>query len=419
MNDRSPTTAATETPSFDAQLEASLQALRAAVIELLVAVGADPNRPQDMARQFGLNKNLTWKVSKMVGGSDLYSAVPHIPGSAGIEIFLRALSGAGAPTALVEEARRAAREFERVVKVHTGDRSTLEIMINRKLPVSIQSEQAELNRKRAYQGNSGLWGMRARTQLSLSVLAPSADDPEKADLAQVGGLDRFRRLRPDARCLLFRRERWDDDNPHPPRDVMESIDPNFPIESGVPLIGDFCSKPIPEIELISGEGEDQYELPPGPVGNTAAFTCIHGQISRRIGDVHADAEGEYAEIGCNLISPAEHLVLDFLVHRDFEWAMEPELLVYGRLDGGPMRADARRQRNLLSLTDPVHSLGWGITALSTPLLPRYPKLLRYVFDQVGWDPDDFRALRFLLNYPPIPTVVLLRSRLPLRAPDRG
>ncbi|MBT8484815.1 MAG: hypothetical protein HKO59_04260 [Phycisphaerales bacterium] len=397
---------------FPEHLLTALQQLRAAILETLLAVDAEPAKPQELARRFDLNKNLTWKISKVVGAADPYEAVPHIPGAAGLRIFLRALQNGGAPAALVEEASRAAREFDRVVKVHTGDRDTLDIMVGGLLPAAQQHEQIAQSRKLAYRGNSGTLGVRAKAQLMLAVLAPNEADPDRADLVQVGGLVGLRRLRPDVRWLLFRRERWDDDGPHPARDEVEPLDPAF--SSGVPLLGDFCSKPIPDIDFVAGASEDQYELPPGPVGNTAAFTCIYGQVSRRVGDAFARSEGEYSEIGCNVITPAERLGVDLLVHRSYEWAMEPELVMYSRLDGGAIHPTARRDRNVLPVTERVNDLGWGITALATPILPTYGTLARMVFDRMGWDPEEFRALRFSMAYPPIPAVALLRSALPVR-----
>ncbi|MHC5114954.1 MAG: hypothetical protein ACYTGP_11070 [Planctomycetota bacterium] len=401
-------------PGFPEHLQASLQAFRAALVELLAAVEADPSRPQDLARRFGLNKNLTWKISKIVSSPDLYGAVPHIPGASGLKIFLAALDKAGAPSELIDETRRAAAEFDRVVQVHTGDRSTLEIMVSGMLPGPVQSEQAETSRKQAYQGNSGVWGVRAKALLALRIVAPNADDPSMVDLAQISGLVGFRRLRPDARWLLFRRESWSDDDPHPPRDVEESIDPDFPINGGVPLLGEFCTQPIPDIDVIDDGSEIQYELPPGPVGNTAAMTCIQGNVSRKIGPAYAETEGEFGEIGTTIITPVENLLFDLLVHRDFEWAMDPELLIYSRLDGGAMQAASRRERNALPVFETVHDAGWGVAGLASSLIPRYSALVRYAFEHLGWNPDDFRAFRYTMSYPPIPAVALMRSELPVR-----
>lgn len=414
MNEQalSKTTAIKE--DFSEHLETTLQAFRTAIIELILAIGADPSKPQDLARQLGISRNLTWKLSKVVGGVDLFAVVPHIPGAAAFRIFFAAMAKAGAPEHLIVDARNAVEEFDRVVKVHTGDRNTLEIMISDRLPASAQSEQIEQSRKLAFQGNSGTWGVRAHVQCAMHILAPNADDPDMADLVQVAGLVGFRRLRPNARWLLFRRERWADDDPHPARDIVESLDPDFPADKGVPLLGEYCSKPIPKVDVIPGEGEDQYELPPGPVGNTAAFTCVYGQVMRKVGNVYGEREGELSEIGCNLITPTEHFLFDLLVHRDFDWAMDPKMVVYSRMDGGAMHMAARRERNHLTTAEPVSDLGFVAGALATPLVPRYSALVRGVFDRLGWDAGDFRVFRLVMAYPPIPTVAIWQSTLPVR-----
>ena len=400
---------------FREDLRAALQSYRAAVIALMAAVHADPGTPQEVARRFDLNKNLTWKVSKIAAASDLYAAVPHIPGATGLAIFLRALKQAGAPPDLLEATRKAAGDFDRVIKVHTGDRATLEIMVNGLLPSAVKRERDEQNRKLAFKGNSAAWGVRAKVQLMLNVLAPHPGDPDMADLVQVGGLAEFRRLRRDARWLLFRRERWSDDDPRPVTDQLESLDSDFPADKGVPLLGAFCSKPIPEIRVITSEGEEQYELPPGPVGNTAAFTCLYGQIARNVGPTYATSEGELAELGCNFITPVEHVLFDLLVHRDLAWAMNPRLVMYSRLDGGLMQRASRRTRNLLPVTEPVHDLGWGVDGLATPLLRDHVKLARYVLDRLSWRAEDLRAYRFTMSYPPIPTTAMFLADLPVRA----
>lgn len=404
-------------PAFREDLRSALQGYRGSIIELLTAVGADAGKPQDLSRRFKLNKNLTWKISKIAAATDLYATVPHIPGAIGMEIFLRAMQDSGAPRELVETARSAASDFEKVVTIHTGDRATLEIMVNGMLPSALKSERDEQNRKLGYQGNSATWGVRARVQLALNLLAPNRDDPDMADLVQVSGLEGFRRLRRDARWLLFRRERWSDDDPRPAKDESRSLDPDYPVDKGVPLLGEFCTKPIPAINVVSGEGEDQFELPPGPVGNAAAFTCIYGQIAYKVGGTWAEHEGEYAEIGCNLTTPVQDFLFDLLVHRDLEWAMNPELVMYSRMDGGAMHRSEWRSRNLLQIEETVHDLGWGVGGLATPIHTAQTRLARYVLDTLNLNGDDFRAFRFTMSYPPIPTVALLRSKLPVRPAD--
>ncbi len=345
-------------------------------------VGANPGRPQEVARQFGLRSGLTWKVCKVAQEADVHAAVTHIPGPAGVKLFLDAFERAGAPVETVEAARQASREFERMVEIHTGDRTTLEMMVSDMQSTPAQAEQI---RKQAYQGNSGTYGVRAKAQLSLNILAPNADDPRQCDLVQVGGLITFRRLRRAARWLLFRRERWADDTLQEEPDRWEPLDSEGASDHGVPLLTQFCSKPLPSIEVIKDLGEDQYELPPGPIGNAAALTCIYGSVTRAVGPAYAETPGEYSELGTNIITPAAHLLLDLFVHRSFDWAMHPEFVVCSRMDGGAVHTAIRRERNYLPVPEEVHDLGWGITACATPVIPRYTTLLSDTFTRLDWD----------------------------------
>jgi hypothetical protein len=265
----------------------------------------------------------------------------------------------------------------------------------------------------AYQGNSGTWGVRARVQLSLNILAPSQSKPGMCDLAAIGGLIGFRRLRRDAQWLLFRRERWTDEAPSTVQEKAEPLDPQASSDD-VPWVREFCSQPLPKCDVLPGLGEDQYELPSGPVGNTAALSCVYGQVMREVGPAWSDKPGEFSEIGANLITPAEHLVLDLLVHKSLVWALRPSLEIYSRMDGGAIHAHARRRRNLLAVPETVYDAGSGASALATPLAPRYTRLVQYAFDRLKWNADEFQALRVTMQYPPIPTAALLRSELPVR-----
>ncbi|MFK7959133.1 MAG: hypothetical protein AB8G96_01285 [Phycisphaerales bacterium] len=398
---------------FADDLREAVQALRAALLGLLADVGGDPSRPQDIARRFGLNKNLTWKISRLVGDGDPLGAVPHVPGRSGVEIFLRAMERAGASTVHVGAVQAAADALDAAARRHTDDRPTLEMMIDAALPMPQQTEQF---RRLAFQGNSGTWGVRAKTQVAMHVLMPSDDAPGMVDLVQIGGLLGFKRLRAGTRWLLFRRERWSDDGSSVGADDVRPLDPAS--GGAVPLLPKFCSRPLPTIDVTQTPGEEQYELPPGPVGKTAALDCVYGQVARKVGPDHAEKPGEHTEIGCSVITPCEHLVLDLLVHRSCAWAMRPELMVVGRLDGSGLHDDGQRRRNLIAVPETVRDLGFGLDGLATPAAPGQRELAAWTLDQVDRDPREFRALRVVMSHPPIPIAILLRSALPVRG-DEG
>jgi hypothetical protein len=52
-----------------------------------------------------------------------------------------------------------------------------------------------------------------------------------------------------------------------------------------------------------------------------------------------------------------------------------------------------------------------------PLVPRYTDMVRKVMDNAGWNPGDFRCLRLIMLYPPMPSTVVMRYPLPM--PEGG
>jgi len=74
-----------------------MQNVRGALTELLASLGENPRLPQDVSRRHGINKNLAWKVCKIINSTDVYASAQHGPGPGGIRILLRAFEKAGAP----------------------------------------------------------------------------------------------------------------------------------------------------------------------------------------------------------------------------------------------------------------------------------------------------------------------------------
>ncbi|MCP4246032.1 MAG: hypothetical protein GY778_03190 [bacterium] len=415
MAKRDSTQKSSDTPPFEEHVKAVLQRLRAALSEVVAVVGADPTRPQSVAREFGLNKNLTWKISKIIGEEEPHAAIPHIPGRSGMRIFMDSLEQAGAPRDAIASVRGAMSEFERVIDVHAGDRETLEMMLGGLSKDPSGQQRAEAQRKMAFRGNSATWGVQARVQICANFIAPG-DDQEWADLAWLSGLTDFRRLRRDAVWAIASARRATDDGTVLPAGMIQPIDPDFADEDSAPLLGAFCSDPTPEINCYTGpDGIIRYELAEGPVGNTAAATCIIGIVGRRFVRRYSAENDTIGEHLARLYTPVELLIHDLFVHKDLSYAFSPELFLYSQLPSGPAFPTAGRDRGLLPVAERVIDLGGGPPDVVTPELPRYPHMIRSVFDRLKWDATDFRGFRVKMRYPPIPTLAILRYDLPERS----
>ncbi len=403
-----PTSATTPMPFVD-DCKQVLQGLRGVLTEALGSVGVDAARPQEVARQLGLHRNLTWKLSKIIKGTNVFAAIPHIPGRNGMEILAKALRKAGASDAGLRRIQDAMDDFDRLVQEHGGDRATLELVAGGFVPGSAQHEALLQARRYAFRGNSATWSVQARVLLSINILAPSPSDPRRVDLAQVHGMVDFVRLRPDVVWPLFRRLAWDDSGST--RAVVgQPIEPGAE-DSGVPLLRSFCSPDMPELNVIRSEMETEYELPAGQVGRSAELTCIYGSLLPSLGSQYAEGDDRVCEMGCNLVTPVELMHSDLLVHESLSWAMHPRADVYSLLEGRPVHGRSRREASRLPIETDVHELGQGLVTMATPHVPRYGELLAHVFECLGWDDSAFRGFRVTLDYPPLPAVAMLSMDL--------
>src|SRR6476659_8398089 len=96
--------------------------IRGSLLELYATMAVDPEQPQEAIRKFGVNKNLAWKVSKILSASDGLSTIQHFPGGAGWEIMLAAIKVAGGSDALLGRVRSAIEAFDGFVSRHAGTR---------------------------------------------------------------------------------------------------------------------------------------------------------------------------------------------------------------------------------------------------------------------------------------------------------
>lgn len=399
--------------AFPSHFERSVQRIRGAFTELLTGVGADPGVPQAVARRFGVNKNLAWKICKIVNTPDPYQAVQHLPGASGCDILLKALRKGGAEAASIDAVRAALEEFEGMVELHAGDRATLERMLGSMRPERVDPLVLEASRKAAFQGNSAVFGVQARVRSGAHLIAPSREFPGRLDVGILGGLVDFRRLRPTATWPLTQEQHAVDDPEGGPRRV-EPIDPD--VRPGEPpFVREFCTQPLPDVRSVPASDGTIFELREGPVGNTAALTCAFGWILRGFGSTHATDEDQRGEYFLRLNTPAERAHFDLLVHRDLPFEGAPEFDLYSLMQGRVEIPLTTHTRFLLPHVVTVESLGASPPVLASPHAPRQTELLGVAAARLGCDLAEFRGYRLSLTYPPIPTLAIFHYPLPAPA----
>ena len=400
-------------PQFQDHFDRTTRSLRTALADLVASVAADPARPQEMARRFRLNKNLTWKVSKIITSDDAVATAPHIPGAAGVRILLDAFAAHGAPAERVSAVRRALSDFEEMVRLHAGDRTKLELMLSSSEPSRVQSERIETSRRLAFHGNSACLGVQAAVRFSLQVLVPSSTGAAgRVDIATLGGVVGFRRLRPTGSWPLVKFSGYGGDTRQ-----LSPMDQEIAANQA-PLLHEFCAGELPAIRAVPQSEGVLFELGEGPVGDAAALNCVFGWVSHDFASMYAEDPGEKEPIGEHFIkldAPSEVLQFDLFVHRDLPFPQAPSAHLYSLMQGDIRYPLTRQQRNLLPVPETVEELGSGASALETPHVPDYERMVERASGRLGSSIQDLRGFRFTMKYPPIPSFAVFRHPLARRS----
>jgi hypothetical protein len=407
--------------------------LSRALDETIAATGVRAAMPQDVARRLKISRNLTWKVSKLVSGTDPYSALQHLPGEEGIEILLRASAAAGVSGVMLEQVRQAQRALMEVIGLHAGDRATFDLMLDG-MGGANSGERLDASRKLAFRGNSGIWGIQARARMNTFFLAPSATNPDMLEYMLVSGLLDLRRLRANVSWPLFRPRYFSTDglpwtrgpstgerggeksgetgseqgstraNEKSGRTAIETD-----LNRGFQILPEFCTPDEPPIAIHHDQSGMVCMLEEGPIGNGGATTCYFGELIRNAAPRFAVEGSRFAELFAQIMLPVETLQIDLIVHKSFEWGLQPRVEMRGRIE-----IEGFQTPPIIPIADQPHRLAGRPPVLQTPLTDRYDEIISSVMGRAGWDLRDFNAVRLVVPYPPMHTMTVLRCPLPER-----
>jgi hypothetical protein len=402
---------------LDEHCRSAVLGLRAALLDLYVAVGADAERPQEVSRQFKLDKSLTWKISKILRSDDALEAVALIPGAEGMGRLLKAMSAAGATEAATERVREAMRGFERMVVQHAGDRTTLDLYLDSMCP----SASLQESRRLAYLGNSGILGIQTRVRFATRFITPSAADPGRLDFALVTGLRDLRRLRPIAAWPIYRFLNFKDDlSAAALSRSVEPLEPHGAAGQVDWLMPTWSSSPPPALRVREVESSIVFELVEGPVGRTGETDLTFGYVDRGAVPRFATASDRLGQFATGVTTPAETMLLDFFVHRSMPEVRDLAIRLVTPVPGLSGDAGIVDVPIVLEaiplpgsrLDGQSGSSGQPGPLAATPLVPDYQDLVQSVFRGQSWDPADFYGLRIIVDHPPLHATILTSHELP-------
>ncbi len=386
-------------PQFAVEAREVARTLQDAFAEVLRSVGADPSTPQSIVKEVGLNKNLAWKVSRIIQAEDAATALDLVPGASGVRIFMRAAAKAHANSDALSRAEDAIGAYEALIRTHTGDRATLEMM-GSELDEARRQQRDEQHRKLLFQGASYVWGAQARAIVKMAAVIPG-DKPGYMNFATISGFIDFRRLRPDVTWTMAKRDSSNDDGSEMPESPWYPLDRSGPT-SAPPLLKEFCSQPIPELQRVETTREIRYVLPEGEIGNTGALTCLVGMVQKDL-PIYRTPENSYGTHSARCEVPAELMNIDMFFHESLPFTHRPEISLHSNVGGYAYSKDGQQ----LPFNERIKDLGVSTVPPPAPEIPRYRQLMETFFSMIGHPLGEFHGYRVKIAYPAYPTALVM------------
>lgn len=399
---------------FAAEAAAVLRRLAVAVGEVVGTLpGETSQRPVDLANALEVDLKLAWRMFRLWQSRDPLEAVRHVPGAAGFRIWLEAASARGASPAALAESAAAFSSLQDFIAAHAGSRRDFDLMVAALARDGDGRLELE-HRRQLFTGASSAWGVRCAVQFRIDLLAPSTD-PDRFDMLGIRGFVGLRRLRPQMLWQIEDTAIVGIDNRLAPPERGgpfggKARDPRRP-----PLIEAFCSQPIPRFERVSREGRlGEFRLAEGEVGRSGEFTIVTGEFLPGAGYRIRRPGCTGIHSAMRLRTPAELAIFDLWLHEDL---IDPEQRLEQVLYGDLYRSLGHEghayiaQDRLPSSPEP-ESLGRGVHRGGLREIEWYPSLLKFAFEQSGWDPERFGHHRAAMPFPPTPSTLVLEQPVP-------
>jgi hypothetical protein len=400
-----------ENRGFQAGAERVLQRVRRALTSLVHSIpGETVARPAELAEVLQLDNGLAWKISKAIEGDDPFRVAHHLPGNRGVQILLRAAKRKRVPITCIEETQLAFDELRAFVRAHAGDRKSFDMLTTGQ--ARTRRGEADLTHRRgAFEHLRYVFGVHAKAQIRTYMVYPSADARSIDVVSIVGYLD-VRRIRASVPWRITSLHTIDVTGTVRTDFDREPLDPvGLETHQGLPIVRRFCSDPLPAFRVKRrANGLVDHLLDDDRLGNTSLFTCFTAERVRAAEPRFPDAAHKDAAVLARVRTPCAMLLFDWIVHRDLFGTIRPAASMYSDVF---MRdpAEGLEESDRVPLHERPESLGTGTSGLAVAGVPRYPELIEFVLERLGWNGDDFETHRLTIGFPPIPCSVVMSHPL--------
>jgi len=374
-----------------------LSELKSAVTVILKALPGDLEQPRDVYKTLGIDRMIGWNIYKLHEIDDCFLSVKHIPRKAAFKGFLRAASRQGVPDELLDTAENSFDDFEKLVELHAGDRPSMEMML---LAYSEEGmNQASLDhRKLAFTGNRFIYGLEAKTRLTVTLFEPNGK-PGSWLLTLLKGSFGLRRNRPDIPWFYTRPRLFTEFSEQP---FAPSSRPLVPQEGGdLPYYTQFCSCSLPGLKSRSKFVDSVEEIFPLQTGNAGLMDLVFAEVLELNGfDMKADGS-----TSAKVITPCQNAATDIILPT----SEVEETLFSPRIVTSILEETDSYNKNVIDMAQailpvsPVFEIQPTIKLDFLEGVPNYSEIIQDIFRRRDLNPLNYTTIRTSVSFPVIPS----------------
>ena len=400
-------------------LRALGEELSSALAELIENDDGTAPRPTDLRTQWELEQTFCVRVCAALRADDPFSTLYQLPAIANLRGLLEAARKRRVAPARVERAELAVESLRTLVEQLGGNKSHLDTLLSAHVPAA-RAKLVHASKQSIHHGMTRIIGAETEAALTSFFVYPNADDALKNDVLALYGSRGLRRLRPDLTTILGGRRAPDFDRLDLLSLARESLETSDFTSGGLATpLTEFCTQPLPEIEvrvdrdqilyLLPGWSESEREgalsvEPLTPEATLAAVSKIdYGEIDLFFASIDrevASCPHDTPRFQFLFVprGPIRNLVFDIWIHRDL-WREESQpVLDVGRADSVLATLPLAESSGQLHC-ESFEIRGSGKSAAKTRTLPRLDDMLEHVSESMPWSLDDFILTRTEVRYP--------------------
>ena len=404
---------ALETPAAPARIEDVVLGISRGVQQSFARlIGQLPGRvvrASHLQRALEIDSKVAWQVFKIAKAEDPMDAVRYMPSMVSVRRVVAAAERKGISREVLIAMEDAVSQYDAAGKQHADGRASFTSMIASMRNDGAAEAVSQQIRRSAYRDNCQLWGSQVGLFLNQGVIR--RDSTGAISCLATSIKTDFRKLRADALPILYGYSQRSKDGKLIPAD-RHPLDAEAFEKYGVPVLPQFCSKPLPSFGYAEmKDGWTVHRIQGDQIGKLSSIDLVTSYTFRDPGLVELSDGRKIFFLSLVFRVPTETAIIEMLIHRPTMGLLVPQFRILPEV-GIDFVTEMERLQPVLPSYESVQNLGRLPTAPPVSEYRHYTNMTTFVLDKLGLIQDEFDVYRVSIAYPMLHTLAVLWFEVP-------